>query len=110
MEDSVDRSPKRYRELIEAELTLGFKVLPRHVFSQFRRTLPLTRSEKEWGWLWEAVRGEVAFYGNLMETKKKVAAAKTVFKKTGRWPDGFDPDVDYVAEASKREGYPDWKP
>jgi len=100
----------KYRNEASAELGFGFKVLPKAVFDQFRKTLPLYRTEKEWEWLLKSIKEEISFYANLKEAKKKVSMANTAFKKTGRWPDGYDPNTDYVKEASTREGYPDWKP
>ena len=101
---------RRIRARLQATLSQRDSNMPVKVRRQFTSTLVMTRSPKEWIELEIATDTELAYWDEVAAAKKAVRRAKAFFKAHGRWPSDYDPDVDLVGRAARRDGYPDWKP
>jgi hypothetical protein len=74
--------------------------MPSGIRKQFMNTLVMTRSPNEWLELEETINEELAHWDEVAEANKRVKQAKAVFRKSGRWPPGYEPNVDSVESRS----------
>jgi hypothetical protein len=82
--------------------------IPAGIRKQIIDTLVMARSPIEWIELEKTVNTESTHWAEVAEAKKKRRQATASFRRHGKWPQGYDPNVDPVEKAVRRDGHPDW--
>ena len=78
--------------------------MPKALRTQFYRSLSRLWSLEEWKRLESDINTELEYHAKVQAVKATVRQAKKHYDRSKRYPVGYNPDIDIVAEASRRPG------